>query len=584
MARINFPTYGQLTIAALLCLALLCANTSQAQEIVTHDGRKFVVPKWEAIAVREATLPETFADAKFKTVDLAPFNLPGTIDVLESMEVAKDGPFDNWVAIKYAGERSILANISLGGAHFPTYLKRVSSGLAYELNRERDIFDAEVDYLNSKLLRFDAPQALFVESTVNGRLSYQGRIAVTSGDYIYGLRFDQWNGRSLPRSDALLMLHVAGTIRQKPGEKLSTVEYLKSVGGAHREVETIEQITSLGSEALSTIPLHRYDIFSQLSHLELIATSKAPMMDDRLLAALQKTTSLKRLHLDGSQITNEGLKHLAGLNNLSLLDIAHTTISDEGLKTIGQLESLETLNLAGTEISDQGLAHLTSLTELSFLDLSDTNITDQGLAHVRRLSQLNHLRLAGTKLRGEGLNDLRALNHLEQLQLDRIDALRPGAMESLSNLKGLSLLSVAHTKVTPWHLQHLSGEHLEALELDGTPTSDDDLKYLARFPKLYRLSLSECNELTGQTLSELAGLDNLNHLQLPASVKAEHWPKLIQLPGLSEIKLRSRLHRRRSAGKITDQQYQEELAQQKRLVQELEKAFPNGYVILDLYH
>ncbi|MEW4564306.1 hypothetical protein AB1K70_17340 [Bremerella sp. JC770] len=580
MARFYFPAYWQSALASLLVLALLSGDTSHGQEIITHDGRKFVVPAWEAITVQQAKLPEEFADAKFKTVDLAPFKLPGTIDVLESMEVVRDGPFGDWVGIKYTGERSNLANISLEGTHFPTYMKSVHSRLAYELGRERDIFDAEVDFTQTKFLRFDSPQALLLESTVNGELVYQGRILVTSGDYRYLLRFDTSNQLSLSRRDAMLMLHIARTIQQKSGEKLSTVEYVNSLRPSYYQAKNVEQIRSL-LEGVGVIPSHRYDIFTELTHLESVNASRTPMIDDRLLAALRKTTSLKWLILDGSQITDKGMKHLAGLTNLQSLSVANTSITDEGLKSIGQLKSLESLNLAGTEISDQGLAHLSSLTELSSLDLSDTNISDQGLAHVRLLSQLNHLRLAGTKLRGEGLNDLRALDHLERLELDRIDALRPGAMESLSTLKGLSLLSVAHTKVTPRHLQHLSGEHLEALELDGTPTSDDDLKYLARFTKLYRLDLSECNELTGQTLSELAGLDNLNRLQLPASVKSEHWPKLIQLPGLTEIRLRSRLRRRLSAGKVTDQQYQEELAQQKRLLQELKKAFPDGNVDLD---
>jgi internalin A len=48
---------------------------------------------------------------------------------------------------------------------------------------------------------------------------------------------------------------------------------------------------------------------------------------------------------DGTQITDAGLKELAGLNNLQWLDLTGTRITDAGLKELAGLKNLQWLTL-----------------------------------------------------------------------------------------------------------------------------------------------------------------------------------------------------------------------------------------------
>ena len=107
---------------------------------------------------------------------------------------------------------------------------------------------------------------------------------------------------------------------------------------------------------------------------------------------------VKDLHLDGSQITDEGLKDVAKLKHLERLDLSDTKITDSGLKEVAKLQKLKSLRLNDTEISDEGLKEVSKLKKLEKLDLNFTQITDNGAAELQkalpncRISVPNHPR------------------------------------------------------------------------------------------------------------------------------------------------------------------------------------------------
>jgi Leucine-rich repeat (LRR) protein len=85
------------------------------------------------------------------------------------------------------------------------------------------------------------------------------------------------------------------------------------------------------------------------------------------------------------QITDAGLAHLAGLNQLQWLNLDRTQITDGGLAGIAGLTQLQSLNLDRTQITDAGLAHLAGLTQLRDLRLrNNPQVTDEG---VKKLQQ-----------------------------------------------------------------------------------------------------------------------------------------------------------------------------------------------------
>jgi mono/diheme cytochrome c family protein len=102
-------------------------------------------------------------------------------------------------------------------------------------------------------------------------------------------------------------------------------------------------------------------------------------------------------------VSENDLKLLAGLKKqLIWLKLSDKKITDEMLKTIGQLSNLTRLQLDKTLITDTGLVFLQSLKKLQYLNLVETGITEQGLLHLKELPQLRTIYLYQTKI---GKND-----------------------------------------------------------------------------------------------------------------------------------------------------------------------------------
>ena len=101
-----------------------------------------------------------------------------------------------------------------------------------------------------------------------------------------------------------------------------------------------------------------------------------PAIDDGLAAL--GSLELVSLHLGGTDVTDAGLSHLAGLTSLKRLHLENTGITDAGLVHLAKLEELLYLNLYQTEVSDAGLSHLQGLKNLKNLYLWQTNVTPEG--------------------------------------------------------------------------------------------------------------------------------------------------------------------------------------------------------------
>jgi len=77
-----------------------------------------------------------------------------------------------------------------------------------------------------------------------------------------------------------------------------------------------------------------------------------------------------------------------------------------GAKRFCTLVCDDWLIVARTQITDEGLRRLAGAQTLSGLDVSDTQVTNAGLAHLRSLPNLNYLQLAGTRITAAGLAQL----------------------------------------------------------------------------------------------------------------------------------------------------------------------------------
>jgi hypothetical protein len=78
---------------------------------------------------------------------------------------------------------------------------------------------------------------------------------------------------------------------------------------------------------------------------------------------------LNNLPPDQPAITDDELKVLEGLTNVTSLGLYGSNVGDEGAEIIASLDTLEELELSQTQISDQGLESLAGLPELERLFL-----------------------------------------------------------------------------------------------------------------------------------------------------------------------------------------------------------------------
>ena len=124
-----------------------------------------------------------------------------------------------------------------------------------------------------------------------------------------------------------------------------------------------------------------------------------------------------RVNLDGIEVTDAVVPHLAKLTHLIQLSVINTQITDPGLERLGELTQLQYLTIAGNDITDAGLVCLKRLTQLKELTVACDHSTDAGLAHVERLTQLRQLLLLNTRVTDAGMDHLKGLSDLKSICL-----------------------------------------------------------------------------------------------------------------------------------------------------------------------
>jgi len=230
---------------------------------------------------------------------------------------------------------------------------------------------------------------------------------------------------------------------------------------------------------------------------------------------IQKKTSLTRLNLRETNITDKGLKELAKhCSNLTSLDLSYCDkITDDGVKALApSLGNLTSLDLRSTNIiEDEGLKLLTkscsNLTRLNInwcceftaegivavapylcnqtdLDLGK-KITDDGLvALVPHLGDLTDLQFYEAKITDEGLMAVApALRNLIRLEF-----------YGCENITGEGLVTLAENCK---NLIHLSLEYCENI-------TDEGLRELAPYlGRLYSFNLSDCSRTTDEGLKSI---------------------------------------------------------------------------------
>lgn len=280
-----------------------------------------------------------------------------------------------------------------------------------------------------------------------------------------------------------------------------------------------------------------------LQRLQSILLNEATITDAALIP-IGKIQSLRNLDLRDCPISNDGLTHLTNLTGLRALRLSGksgaTTIDDAGMDSVGKLIGLKALLLDFLWVSGEGLSQLGKLDGLQELYLAGTLVGDEDLAQVSLFPKLKKLRISKlSQVTGQGLSHVKQLTSLEDLDLSENSSLFDPDMVHLSEMKNLKRLNLWRVAITDAGVEPLAGlTKMEWLNLDNTQLSDVGLKYLKNMDQLTFLHLGS-TAITNDGLSELAGLKSLRDLKVTrTAVTEEGVEKLKQELPKTEIQLK----------------------------------------------
>lgn len=175
-----------------------------------------------------------------------------------------------------------------------------------------------------------------------------------------------------------------------------------------------------------------------------------PIPKSDCLKAIAGLKNLTRLNLSLTELglDNAEPKELAGMKELTWLDISGTSISDAGLKDLRGLQKLTYLNATLIRITDPGVQHISELTELEVLRLESHSLTEAGLQHLAGLKELKRLELTSsktTKVTVTGWKHLAGCKKLTTLRV--VGHFTDAGIKELASLKSLKSLDLKFTQV-----------------------------------------------------------------------------------------------------------------------------------------
>jgi hypothetical protein len=129
-------------------------------------------------------------------------------------------------------------------------------------------------------------------------------------------------------------------------------------------------------------------------------------------------TQLHGLSLAKANLNGADFSCLRDLQSLQLLDLALANMSARDFQTLPRLESLRAIELEGDQITDEFVSHLARLkvASLTRVSLDSTQVSDAGLAELCAVYNLRYLNLYNSvRITGDAVDALARMDNLRTL-------------------------------------------------------------------------------------------------------------------------------------------------------------------------
>ena len=208
-------------------------------------------------------------------------------------------------------------------------------------------------------------------------------------------------------------------------------------------------------------------------------------------------------------------EHISHITTLESLNVIATKADDEWIAPLGKLTNLKTLRLTNNgKLTDAGMEQFAGLKNLEAFSFVGTQITGKAYAKFEGFTKLIKVSHRGSSINDEGLAELCAhLPNLESISLAHAKFTDAGAVH-LAKLTKLKGLEIGTSKATPQALVHLAKLPLESLQLGEGFDSIECIPLIKGITTLRRLTLTNAKDLKDADLKVIAGLTQLEHLEL----------------------------------------------------------------------
>ena len=208
-------------------------------------------------------------------------------------------------------------------------------------------------------------------------------------------------------------------------------------------------------------------------------------------------------------------EHVGHLSTLESLNIISTKFNDDWMPPLAKLTNLKALRFTNNgKLTDAGMAQLAGLKNLENFSFVGTQMTGKAYAQFEGFAKLTRVSHRGSSIDDEGLLQLcDHLPNLESLSLAHAKFTDAGAphLAKLTKLKGLEL---GTSKATPQALKAITKLPLESLQLGEGFESVACIAIVKDIASLRRLTLTNAQALTDADLQVIAGLTQLDHLEI----------------------------------------------------------------------
>ena len=155
------------------------------------------------------------------------------------------------------------------------------------------------------------------------------------------------------------------------------------------------------------------------------------------------------------------------------------------------LKELRTVRLRDIKVGDNALAFLPTTPAVTYLELANLTLTDAVLTHIAPLRDLTDIRIESDRqFSGAGLEKLASLPILKKVAFGNT-GINDAAAKALAAAK-----------------------NLETLDLTSASVTDEGIAGFGAFTKLTSITLSDCKQMHGTTLSAWGSMATLRYLNL----------------------------------------------------------------------